>query len=250
MRFFGTQILVPYMLDHSYKNILEIGSSYGQNADQILRGKEQMNFSIIDPCADADLSGKYKNDPRVKILRGLSVEILPALHGQYDCILIDGDHNWYTIFNELSYIENGNLLKPGGTIFLHDVAWPYARRDMYHDPTNIPEKYVYPYSKAGMVRGVSKLAEEGGFNGGVDKALHEGGPKNGVLTGVEDFLRGKKQYVFFSSYSQYGLGVIIRKGGAYLPKTLKWYFMIRFFDLKTFVRPVTKKMKSYLPLAS
>jgi len=237
------------MFDHGYENILEIGSSYGQNADQILRRKERVGFSIIDPCADADLSEKFKNDKRVKILRGLSLNVLPTLKDQYDCILIDGDHNWYTVFNELEFIEKGNLLAPGGTIFLHDVAWPYARRDMYHNPANIPDEYKFPSSKEGMVRGVSTLVE-GGFNAGVYKALHEGGPKNGVLTAVEDFLRGKEQYVFFSSYSQYGLGIIVRKGENYLPKLLKWYFNVRFFDLKIFVRPVTKKIKTYLPLAS
>lgn len=243
MRFFASQILKPYILSHGYKDILEIGSARGQNADQIMASDPEVRFSIVDPCVSADLTDKYKNNPRVKLLKGLSLEVLPKLHGKYDCILIDGDHNWHTVYNELSNIEKNDLLKKGGTIFLHDVAWPYARRDMYYDPENIPETVKLPHAKKGIVRGRSQLVESGGFNAEVDNALHEGGPKNGVLTAVEDFLAGKDQYVFFSARSQYGLGVIIKKDDNYFTDFLKWYLKIRIFDLKTFMRPFTKKIK-------
>jgi hypothetical protein len=93
--------------------------------------------------------------------------------GQFDCIIIDGDHNWYTVYNELKTIAERDLIKTEGTIFFHDVCWPYGRRDMYYQPKQIPKEFTHPHA----------------WQGEFFAAVHEGGERNGVLNALEDFLK-------------------------------------------------------------
>ena len=72
-------------------------------------------------------------------------------------------------------------------IFLHDIDWPYGRRDLYYDPSTIPAEFRHRYAKKGIAPGRSELLDSGGFNLHLDNATHEGGPRNGVLTAIEDF---------------------------------------------------------------
>jgi hypothetical protein len=57
---------------------------------------------------------------------------------------------------------------------------------MYYDPEGLNEADRHPYAHRGMLPGQSELTDAG-INGRFANALHEGGPRNGVLTGVEDF---------------------------------------------------------------
>ena len=81
-----------------------------------------------------------------------------------DAALIDGDHNWYTVYHELRLLAEG--AKRNGTplpvLILHDVLWPYGRRDLYYAPDQIPEEFRQPYAQQGMRPGSRKLLERGG----------------------------------------------------------------------------------------
>ncbi len=107
-----------------------------------------------------------------------------------DVALIDGDHNWYTVFTELSLLADvarqADALMP--VVILHDVAWPYGRRDLYYDPSNIPEEHRQPWAREGMRRGKPELLPRGGLNSNLANAVLEGGPRNGVMTAIEDFI--------------------------------------------------------------
>jgi hypothetical protein len=138
------------------------------------------------------------------------LSVLPKLDS-YDAVLIDGDHNWYTVFHELKLIEAYAQQNRGKLpiIFLHDTDWPYGRRDMYYFPETIPEKFRHPFLKKGMRKGISELVE-GGSNSDLNNAMSEYGERNGVLTAVEDFLNQTKlPYHFFNLTSYNGLGIII-----------------------------------------
>jgi len=154
-----------------------------------------------------------------------SLDALPNLAGTYDCILIDGDHNWYTVFNELRLIRQRSLLRPGGIIFLHDVGWPYGRRDMYYQPTTIPPEYRQEYECKGIIRGQNQLANLGGDNPRFCNAIHEGVSRNGVLTAIEDFVgEHPSEYHFCRVRLQWGLGILQyrRKG---LSEDLSWLLL-------------------------
>ncbi len=213
MRNFSRYFVAPLARREKWGSLCEIGSQYGTNVDQLL-GLTLKNYTVIDPCFDCDLMDKYAADARIRVLKCTSLEALTP-GGQlpsgsvFDCIFIDGDHNWYTVFNELRLIDERALLRPGGYVFLHDVGWPYGRRDMYYQPDTIPGEFRRPFARKGMVRGQSALADDGGINPKFLNALEEGGPRNGVLTAVEDFLAlhpGK--YRFCRVRHQVGFGIL------------------------------------------
>ncbi len=121
---------------------------------------------------------------------------------------MDGDHNWYTIYNELKTIERYSTKKNFPIIILHDVSWPYARRDLYYNPENIPDEYRHPYKKSGMIFGQSELVD-GKFNSTLNNATFEGDARNGVLTAAEDFLDETNIKVKFRMLNKWnGLGII------------------------------------------
>ena len=210
MFYFSQSIIIPYIIKNKYKSICEIGAAHGQTTDKLLQIKD-LSVTIIDPCLDTDLRTKYIKNPRVQIHKGLSLHVLEKLSKPFDCILIDGDHNWYTVFNELTLIHKRKLLNENGTILLHDVAWPYGRRDMYYQPETIPKQFRHPYAKLGILYGKSSLARTG-INNHHYNAINSDGPQNGTLTAIEDFLKSyKKSYSFFSLKTQNGLGFLYKK---------------------------------------
>jgi hypothetical protein len=208
MQKFIRHFILPIARSLGWKKFCEIGASAGRGTDEILRLPGISN-TVIDPGLDADLGAKYASDPRVTVVKCNSLDALPSLQGGFDCFLIDGDHNWYTVFNELSLIRNRGLLRRGGIIFLHDVAWPYGRRDMYYQPESIPQEFRQEYETKGMIQGKSELVDRGGWNETLCNATHEGGARNGVLTAVEDFVReNPSEYRFCLVDLQYGLGIL------------------------------------------
>jgi hypothetical protein len=194
MKYWTERVIKPYCRDFGYKSLCEIGASAG-GATDILLGASEIRLAIVDPCLDTDLCAKYSGNKQVTVHKGLSLEMIPQLSEKFDCILIDGDHNWYTVFHELKAIEERQLLANGGTIFFHDVGWPYGRRDMYYQPATVPKEFVHPHAQKGMIRGRSELSATEGTNPGLYNAETEGGEKNGVLTAIEDFLAPSSQRI-------------------------------------------------------
>jgi hypothetical protein len=137
-----------------------------------------------------------------------------------DAYVIDGDHNWYTVFNELALIRGA--CRAAGTpllALLHDVAWPCARRDFYYAPDRIPESFRHAHSfDAGASLDWEGLVPGRGLHGHgtLALALHEGGPMNGVLTAVEDFIESAKAQGDDLCYAHVpgalGLGVVFDAG--------------------------------------
>jgi hypothetical protein len=218
MIYFADRVIKPYLSEAGYRRICEVGASFGENTRKLLE-VEAVSLVVVDPCLDTDLTRLQGG--RVSVRRGLSLDELAAMDGPFDCMLLDGDHNWYTVYNELRLIDERALLRPGGTVFLHDVGWPYGRRDMYYQPETIPPEFVQPHAARGIVAGRSELSDTGGINAERLNAAHEGGPRNGVLTAVEDFLRERPgKYRFLVVPEEHGLGVLHRRGS--LRDALPW----------------------------
>lgn len=204
--------LVPLIKSRGWNRICEIGSSMGKSTG-LLRGFQDLEVTVIDPCLDCDLQQKFVGSAHIHVRKGLSLEVLPELSQPFDCILIDGDHNWYTVYNELRVISERNLLRSGGVIFFHDVQWPWGRRDMYYQPDLIPPEYRHSWKQLGVVRGKSELAGIEDDFAIYKKATFEGGARNGVLTAIEDFLANHKgQYRFLRVVAGAGLGIMQYRG--------------------------------------
>lgn len=213
MHNFIKPFVYPLVKRRRWKRLCEVGSSMGEAAE-LLIGLRGIKITTIDPCLDANLLEKFANSAQIEVRKGLSLEVLPKLSGPFDCILIDGDHNWYTVYNELKVISEGNLLRRGGVIFLHDVDFPWARRDLYYQPDTIPPEFRHEIGYQAITRGRKELSDEAGPFAGFAKAIFEGGERNGVLTAIEDFLKEKRgEYRFFCVRAGSGLGVMLYRGG-------------------------------------
>ena len=107
-----------------------------------------------------------------------------------DFACIDGDHNWYTVIHELRLLERAareSGRRPPVSI-LHDVGWPYGRRDMYYDPKSIPVAHRLPYERHGIRPDGPELVADDGLNSHLYNAIYEHQIHNGVLSAVEDFI--------------------------------------------------------------
>lgn len=190
MQRFWSHFIEPLLRALKPQHIVEIGSQGGGNTAHILHfcKEHDSRATIIDPLPIgnmeeiAELLAAYSTHKQ-----GLSLDILPKLPVA-DAYLIDGDHNWYTVYHEIDTVitkaktEN----QPLPLLLFHDVGWPYGRRDLYYDPATVPAEGVLPYVKGGLVPGVTAPVEGEGFNAHLCNALEEGTPENGVCTAVED----------------------------------------------------------------
>ena len=207
-------IIRPIIEGVKAQNIVEIGSDTGINTKNILEYclDHDLHLIAIDPSPNFDIEEfKIKYGDKFEFYQELSLNRLPLIK-DFDAILIDGDHNWYTVYNELKIIEEKFNKKNFPIIFLHDVGWPYARRDLYYNPKNIPESFRHPYNKLGMSPGEECLKENGGLNVGLYNSIYENNPKNGVLTAVEDFINESKLELTFKTINVFfGLGILYMK---------------------------------------
>ncbi len=196
------------------RNILEIGAEYGRSTHVLLNYVRDVggHLHCIDPAPVFDVEDfKRANADVMTFYQDLSLEVLPGITG-IDVALVDGDHNWYTVYNELKAIEASHghdpLKQP--LLFCHDIGWPYGRRDLYYNPANIPAQYRHAYALKGILPRKEELVEGAGMNLDMYNAEQFGGERNGVLTGVEDYLaQSALEYRFLNLPLFYGLGILI-----------------------------------------
>lgn len=249
MQQFVQDFIVPLARRRRWTSICEIGASVGDSTNELLK-LPIASHTVIDPCFDEDLVLKFAGDARVTVRKGNSLDILPSLDAAFDCILIDGDHNWYTVFHELRLIREKRLLRSRGMIFFHDVAWPYGRRDMYYQPDTIPAEYRHEFARKGIVCGQNSLSTSAGFNANLCNATHEGGPRNGVLTAIEDFAaEDLSRYRLCVVWQQFGLGILELRsdsgsgGFAFLLLRIKAGLYPAFMSIRPFIGRLKKQLQ-------
>jgi cephalosporin hydroxylase len=183
--------IAPVLHAAQVRRVVEIGAWRGETTERMLDDLgPDAELDVIDPEPAFDPAGhEVKFAGRYRFHRALSLDVIPTL-GPVEAALIDGDHNWYTVYNELRLLAEG--ARRHGTrlpvLVLHDVLWPYGRRDLYYSPEQIPAEFRQPWARAGMNLGMKGLHPYKGLNPTMCNAEDEGGPRNGVMTGLEDFL--------------------------------------------------------------
>ena len=189
MKIFWNEIIRPLLAQLSPKHIVEVGSDYGHNTKNLLEFCRENGSSLtsIDPHPKYDVTTYQRNYSDIFYhVQDMSLSGLKKID-YADVILIDGDHNWYTVYHELKEIDTkGDKRFP--LIIFHDTGWPYGRRDMYYDPNNIPKEFLQENQVNGVIPGKSELFTKGGFNHHLHHAVKEGGARNGVLTAIEDYV--------------------------------------------------------------
>lgn len=213
------------------RRILEIGADRGWNTRNILEycRTSGARADIVDPAPQLSLHDVFKQytakEFRYHALK--SVAVIPQLDTP-DIAFIDGDHNWATVFGELNLLQaNADASgSPPPIVLSHDIAWPYARRDMYYNPDDMDASQKHPYAYVGMLPGVNELVEDG-MNGVLANAMHEGGPRNGVLTAIEDYVASSGvDYAFHKLPFFNGLGILVpaQRMTASLQKLIQSFF--------------------------
>jgi hypothetical protein len=212
---FWFRFILPILQLIAPRRIMEVGAEFGWNTERILNYCRETGarLDVIDPVTHPDLAAVLERfGDEFVYLQQKSLEAIP-LAPPPDLILLDGDHNWFTINSELHllYRRAAELGVAPPIALMHDCAWPYARRDMYYDPEGLDQEQRHPYAYLGYEPGRSELFE-GGLNGHLANARHEGGPRNGVLTGVEDFVaesRAEARLTVLPFFN--GMGILVPK---------------------------------------
>jgi hypothetical protein len=213
---FWESVIEPLFRSKKPRSILEIGAGHGFNTHRMLEYCKQADahLFVIEPTSFPAWDYlKQQYGSRLHHIRDYSLDALPHLN-PFDVVLIDGDHNWYTVYNELKAIERISLSSGRfPLVLLHDTEWPYGRRDMYYFPATIPEPFRQPSARKGMEPGNPNLLEAGGLNDIVHNALAEFGPRNGVRTAIEDFMKETPFSLSFHNLAvQHGLGILSAEG--------------------------------------
>jgi cephalosporin hydroxylase len=185
--------IAPVLRAAGVRRVVEIGALRGETTTKMLKDLgPECELHVIDPVPGFDPREHEAQFPgRYSFHEALSLDVLPTL-APMDAALIDGDHNWYTVFHELRLLSE--VARAAGAplpvIVMHDVLWPYGRRDLYYAPEQIPPEFRQPYAQRGMAPGSKELLASGGLSPTMNNALEEGGPRNGVMTALDDFVAG------------------------------------------------------------
>jgi hypothetical protein len=201
------------------RSLLEIGAFEGDLTEDLLAWASGRGASIetVDPVPPPKLLERAKAHPELVLHQRTSHEVLRDLEGLPDAIVIDGDHNYFTLREELRLIgeQAGSDVLP--LLFFHDVCWPHARRDTYYAPERIPEDERPEIGEnVGLAPG----------NPGTDPlglpypaaALREGGPKNGTVTAIEDFASDRGGVHFAIVPAFFGFGVLWQESAPWAGK--------------------------------
>lgn len=218
MHLFWDSIIRPLLELLGPKRIVEIGVFRGEQARRILKeycAPHEAVLHGIDPVCTTEVSDLIRQYPLQFVFHEqTSLEALQHVL-PVDVVLIDGDHNWYTVRRELTLLaEQSRVTGTFPCVMLHDVDWPYGRRDAYTDPAGIPAEYRQPFAQGGVTPQNDLIVPDAGLNPDVHHALYVGVPRNGVRTAVEDFLRETGMALSLITVpGLHGLGIL-------LPQTL------------------------------
>jgi hypothetical protein len=191
------------------KSVLEIGAYKGELTVELLDWADRSGAKVIalDPEPPEELLELGRQRPELELRLETSHDALRDIELP-DAIVVDGDHNYYTLSEELRIVgerASGGMIP---LMMFHDVGWPHARRDTYYVPERIPEEHRQPLAHdiylAPSEPGVS---EDGGLPF-VWAAEREGGPRNGTLTALEDFVAHKAGLRLATVPAFFGFGVL------------------------------------------
>ena len=182
------EILLPCLDAVGARSVVEVGAYAGDLTRRLVDWAAPAGGRIwaIDPSPQERLVTLAQESDHLELVRATSRKALQTVPLP-DAAIIDGDHNYYTVSEELRIIDERAARSRLPLLLFHDVCWPHARRDAYYTPEEIPSEHRQPIVEGGgLFPGVPGVRA-----GGLPykwPAAQEGGPRNGVLTAVEDFV--------------------------------------------------------------
>lgn len=207
-----TELIVPCLDATAPALVAEVGAYAGDLTGVLVQWAAGRGARVlaIDPAPQPELVALAAESEQLELIRKPSLEALGELDPLPDAVIIDGDHNYYTVASELQAIADRAAAAGGPMplLLFHDVCWPHARRDNYFNAGAIPEpdrQLVIGSAGVGLFPDRSEPTAGGlPYEG---SAAHEGGPRNGVLTAVEDFVGRRDGWRLAVVPAFFGLGV-------------------------------------------
>jgi hypothetical protein len=203
------ELSLPCLDAAGVRSVVEVGAYAGDFTRVLVAwaARAGARVSAIDPAPEPDLVALERAHPELELIRAASVDALAEIPLP-DAMVIDGDHNYFMVREELRLIGER---APGADLPLllfHDVGWPHGRRDDYFDAEAIPAASRHPQAGGG---GGLYPGDPGLRPHGLPyprSAAHEGGPRNGVLTAIEDFVAERDRLRLVVVPVFFGLGAV------------------------------------------
>jgi hypothetical protein len=194
------------------KTVLEVGAFQGDLTADLLdwAADSGAHVGAVDPTPPQELLALRERRPELELIRETSHEALAHLELP-DAIIIDGDHNHFTLTEELRLIDERATGAETPLLMFHDVSWPHARRDTYYAPERIPEEHRQPLAHDVCIA----PGEPGVTDQGIRyewAAEREGGPGNGVLTAIDDHIGDRDDLRLAVVPAFFGFGVLWNTG--------------------------------------
>jgi hypothetical protein len=182
------EILLGCLDARGAKSLVEIGAYAGDLTRVLLEWAARAGASVvaIDPTPHERLIELSDEHSELELMQEPSHEALGRIELP-DALIVDGDHNYYTVSQELRLIDERAAGAELPLLILHDIGWPHGRRDAYWNPEGIPDEDRQPM----LQRPFIFPGEPGVADTGMPMyaaAKREGGPRNGVLTALEGYL--------------------------------------------------------------
>jgi hypothetical protein len=175
-------VIAPVLAAVRARRIVEIGAGREHLTARSLAfaRRHRAIVHVVDPEPAFDVRAWERlHRGRLVCHRRPSLAALPALGG-CDAVLIDGDHNWYTVLGELRLLDAASRAAAG-----RSRRAPPRRRVAVRPPRSTPSSpHSAPVSAAMATRrpasDPAQVLRRGGLNADLCHAVTEDGPRNGV----------------------------------------------------------------------
>jgi hypothetical protein len=209
----AAELMLPCLDAAGVRTIVEVGAFAGALTRVLVAWAAESGAQVtaIDPAPRDGLVALEREAPGLELIRTTSLEALARIKMPH-ALVIDGDHNYFTVREELRLIGERSTGAELPLLFFHDVCWPHGRRDDYFAPEAIPDDMRQPLAGDG---GGLYPGDPGLRPGGLPyprSAAREGGPRNGVLTAVEDFVGERPDLRLVVVPAFFGVGVAWSRG--------------------------------------
>jgi hypothetical protein len=205
------EVMIPCLDIAGARSVCEVGA-YAGDLTRLLSdwaAKAGATVIAVDPSPKPALVELDERRDELELVRQTSLEALPHIELP-DAVIIDGDHNYWTVREELRLVAEraagGNM----PLLMFHDISWPHAYRDDYFTPELIPGDYRHPMAGPDESRGLYP-GDPGLRSGGLPyprSAATEGGARNGVRAAIEDFVAESTGLCFAGVPAFFGFGVV------------------------------------------
>lgn len=212
------EVMIPCLDIVRARSVCEVGAYAGDLTRLLTDWAARSGATVvaIDPAPKPALEELDAQRPQLELVRQTSLDGLPRIELP-DVVIIDGDHNYWTVREELRLVAQRAGAPELPLLMLHDVGWPHAFRDDYFAAELIPEEHRHPVAGPDESRGLYP-GDPGLRPGGLPyprSAAQEGGARNGVRTAVEDFVAESSGLRFAIVPAFFGLGVVWHEDAAW-----------------------------------